>query len=153
MPIVDLRRVLGLVLVSMIVAACSGVATPAPEASTYPRDLAGVVSTSNLADAGVVSLVVPSNARAAAIPAVAAVEAAEADSRTEGGPDRGPVIAVARALAGPPPVETVWVVVFGPGGTVPVIGPDASATGAIVSQIVLIDDQNGTYLHNTVASR
>jgi hypothetical protein len=71
-----------------------------------------------------------------------------------GGPDRGALLGVARGRASKSagsPVKTVWVVAHGPGGQVPMNGP-MGGSETISMQIVLIDDQTGTFMRASVRS-
>jgi hypothetical protein len=50
-----------------------------------------------------------------------------------------------------PPVKTVWAVAYGPGGQVPMMGPQGGSE-TISMQIVLIDDQSGASIRTYVRS-
>jgi hypothetical protein len=73
-----------------------------------------------------------------------------------GGPNAGAVREIVRAMAQPDQSQTertVWVVVFGPGGTVPVPAIAASESPSVILyQLVLIDDQTGAFLRGSVKS-
>ena len=65
-----------------------------------------------------------------------------------GGPDRGSLLGVARGRASETagsPAKTVWAIAYGPGGQVPMNGPQGGSE-TISMQIVLIDDQTGTFM-------
>ena len=79
---------------------------------------------------------------------------ADASAQAMGGPDRGALLGVARGRASKSagsPVKTVWVVAHGPGGQVPMNGP-MGGSETISMQIVLIDDQTGTFMRASVRS-
>ena len=94
----------------------------------------------------------PAEAPPPAITSAAAV--ADASAQAMGGPDRGALLGVARGrvseTAGSP-VKTFWAVAFGPGGQVPMEGPQGGSE-TISMQIVLIDDQTGAFMHTYVRS-
>ena len=65
-----------------------------------------------------------------------------------------PLLGVARGRASASagsPAKTVWAVGYGPGGQVPMEGP-AGGSETISMQIVLIDDQTGTFMRAYVRS-
>jgi len=134
-------------------AACSvRVVTPSPT-SSYPSDLSAIVSPADLGDAGIVATVLPTDAP----PAVVAIDAAVAtsDAQALGGPNRGPVLAVGRAMfemGGSGPSRTVWVVIYGPGGLVPNAGPGGGTSAPISRQIDVVDDQSGVWLTGQITS-
>lgn len=79
---------------------------------------------------------------------------AVASAHALGGPDRGPLLAVARGRASESagaPVRTAWVVAYGPGGQVPMNGPQGGSE-TISMQIVLIDDQSGAFMRTYTMS-
>lgn len=113
---------------------------PAPEA---------IVNGEYLADAGVQ---VGGNVSALQ-PAIVAAETAEQTALTYAFDQThaGQVIAVGRDLGRrdddpSTPTRTVWVVVLGAGGTVPVMGPNGGTPSPIDYQILLVDDQTGALL-------
>ncbi len=73
-----------------------------------------------------------------------------------GGPAAGPITGVVRAIARPDASSaerTVWAVVFGSGGTVPMPAIAASEAPSLIrSQVVVIDDQTGAFLRSAVES-
>ena len=94
----------------------------------------------------------PASAPPPAVAAEAAVRTAEANAM--GGPLRGPLLGVGRGRAAPDavsPVKTVWVVEFGPGGQVPLNGPNGG-TAPILLQIVAVDDQTGEFMRSYIKS-
>jgi hypothetical protein len=97
---------------------------------------------------------IPQNLPAARITDAEAVTVAR--RHTLGGPAAGPITGVVRAMARPdasPAERTVWVVVFGPGGTVPVPAIAASEAPSVIrSQVVVIDDKSGAFLRSAVES-
>jgi hypothetical protein len=79
---------------------------------------------------------------------------AVASAHALGGPDRGPLLAVARGRASESagsPVKTVWAVAYGPGGQMPMMGPQGGSE-TISMQIVLIDDQTGAFMRTYTRS-
>jgi hypothetical protein len=94
----------------------------------------------------------PTDAPSPVITPAAAV--ALASTHALGGPHRGPLLGVARGrvseTAGSP-VRTVWAVAYGPGGQVPMEGPQGGSE-TISLQIVLIDDQTGAFMRTYVRS-
>ena len=94
----------------------------------------------------------PADAPPPAITSAAAV--ADASAHAMGGPERGPLLGFARGRASESaglPVKTVWVVAYGPGGQVPMEGPQGGSE-TISMQIVLIDDQTGAFMRTYVTS-
>jgi hypothetical protein len=79
---------------------------------------------------------------------------AVASGHASGGPDRGPLLGVARGRATETvgaPVKTVWAVAYGPGGQVPMTGPQGGSE-TISMQILLIDDQSGAHMRTYTRS-
>ena len=94
----------------------------------------------------------PADAPSPVITPAAAV--ALASTHALGGPDRGAPLGVARGWASESagsPVKTVWAVAHGPGGQVPMEGPQGGSE-TISMQIVLIDDQTGAFIRSYVRS-
>jgi hypothetical protein len=94
----------------------------------------------------------PADAPSPAITSGAAV--ALASAHASGGPDRGAVLGVARGRASETvgsPVKSVWAVAYGPGGQMPMMGPQGGSE-TISMQIVLIDDQSGAFMRTYVRS-
>ena len=94
----------------------------------------------------------PPDAPPPAITSGAAV--AVASAHASGGPDRGALLGVARERASESagaPVKTVWAVAYGPGGQVPMNGPQGGSE-TISMQIVLIDDQSGAFMRTYTRS-
>jgi hypothetical protein len=92
----------------------------------------------------------PADAPAAAMDSAAAVNLATDAGASK---DHGPVIGISRGRAKQfdeptDKMRTVWVVVYGPGGTVAVLDGFQNIT----LQVVLIDDQTGEYLRSQVES-
>jgi hypothetical protein len=88
----------------------------------------------------------PADAPPPAITSASAVTFASAHAL--GGPDRGSLLGVARGRASETagsPAKTVWAIAYGPGGQVPMNGPQGGSE-TISMQIVLIDDQTGTFM-------
>jgi hypothetical protein len=128
------RAVVGLYLISVLLAGCAATGGSLPigadDAQRAEVDLGPL----------------PADAPPAAITSGAAV--AIASTHTSGGPDRGVFLGFARGRASESagsPVKTVWVVAYGPGGQVPMMGPQGGSE-TISMQIVLIDDQTGTFM-------
>jgi hypothetical protein len=48
--------------------------------------------------------------------------------------------------------RTVWIVVIGAGGTVPVMGPAGGSPSPIDYQIFLVNDQTDRVIRNSIAS-
>ena len=141
-----------LVAIALVAAGCDTLSTlfpsPAPVAIQLP---AGALSPDVLADEHIDLSPVPDTLPAPALTADQAL--ATANGYEAGGDLRGRLLGVARGRA-PQYVNdakrTVWVVVYGPGGTMPAEGPAAAAQSPIHLQIVLIDDQSGEFLRSTV---
>jgi hypothetical protein len=94
----------------------------------------------------------PADASPPAITSAAAVTLASAHAL--GGPDRGSVLGVARGRASESagaPVKTVWAVAYGPGGQVPMNGPQGGSE-TISMPVVLIDDQTGAFMRTYTRS-
>jgi hypothetical protein len=113
---------------------------------------ARTIGADDAARAGVDLGPLPADAPPPAITSAAAVTLASAQAL--GGPDRGPLLGVARGRASESagsPVKTVWAVAYGPGGQVPMEGPQGGSE-TISMQIVLIDDQRGASMRTYVRS-
>jgi hypothetical protein len=113
---------------------------------------ARTIGADDAARAGVDLGPLPADAPPPAITSEAAVTLASAQAL--GGPDRGPLLGVARGRASESagsPVKTVWAVAYGPGGQVPMEGPQGGSE-TISMQIVLIDDQRGASMRTYVRS-
>ena len=125
------RAVVGVYLMSALLAGCATTGGPLPigadDAQRAEVDLGPL----------------PADAPPPAITSGAAVTLASAHAL--GGPDRGSLLGVARGRASETagsPAKTVWAVAYGPGGQVPMNGPQGGSE-TISMQIVLIDDQSG----------
>jgi hypothetical protein len=94
----------------------------------------------------------PATAPPPAVTPEAALSIAEAHAM--GGPVRGPLLGVGRGRAAPDaasPERTVWVIAFGPGGQVPLTGPNGGSE-PILLQIVAVDDQTGEFMRSYIKS-
>jgi hypothetical protein len=134
------RAVVGLYLISALLAGC------AATRGSWPMDA------NDAQRAGVDLGPLPADAPPPAITSGEAVALASAHAL--GGPDRGEVLGVARGRASESAgskVKSVWVVAYGPGGQVPMEGP-AGGSETISMQIVLIDDQTGTFMRTYTKS-
>jgi hypothetical protein len=83
-----------------------------------------------------------------------AAAAALASTHASGGPERGALLGVARGRATETPgspLKTVWAVAYGPGGHIPMLGPQGGSE-TISMQIVLIDDQSGALMRTYTRS-
>jgi hypothetical protein len=151
----DLRRAAWPVILVALAFVTSGCDTltallpsPQPVAIALPT---GALSPDVLADEHIDLSPVPDTLPAPAVTADQAL--ATADGYEAGGDDRGRLLGVARGRAPEyvnDPKRTVWVVVYGPGGTMPAEGPAAGGQSPIHLQIVLVDDQTGAFLRSTV---
>jgi hypothetical protein len=128
------RTVVGLCLISVLLAGCAATGGSLPigadDAQRAEVDLGPL----------------PADAPPPAITSGAAVTLASAHA--VGGPDRGSLLGVARGRASETagsPAKTVWAVAYGPGGQVPMNGPQGGSE-TISMQIVLIDDQTGAFM-------
>ena len=94
----------------------------------------------------------------ASLPPAKFTEAQARDAATRhavGGPAAGPVLQVVRAMAHPTesqPARTAWIVVIGPGGTVPVPAVAQSSPLPIKFQIIVLDDQTGAFISDYIGS-
>ena len=134
------RAVVGLFLVSALLAGCAVTGGSLP------------IGADDAQRAGVDLGPLPADVPPAAITSEAAVTVAS--THVSGGPDRGAVLGVARGRASESagaPAKTVWAVAYGPGGQVPMEGPQGGWEG-ISMQIVVIDDQTGAFMRTYVRS-
>jgi hypothetical protein len=134
------RTVVGLCLVSTLLAGCAAVggswSIGADDAQRVAVDLGPLAA----------------DAPTPAISSAAAVAVASAHAL--GGPDQGALLGVARGRASESvgsPAKTVWAVAYGPGGQVPMNGPQGGSE-TISMQIVLIDDQSGAFMRTYTRS-
>ena len=134
------RAVVGLCLTSVLLAGCAAtggsLAIGADDAQRAGIDLGPL----------------PVDAPPPAITSASAVTFASAHAL--GGPDRGALLGVARGRASESagaPLKTVWAVAYGPGGHVPMMGPQGGSE-TISMQIVLIDDQTGAFMRTFTRS-
>ena len=128
------RAVVGPYLISALLAGC------AATRGSWPMDA------NDAQRAGVDLGPLPADAPPPAITSASAVTFASAHAL--GGPDRGSLLGVARGRASETagsPAKTVWAIAYGPGGQVPMNGPQGGSE-TISMQIVLIDDQTGTFM-------
>ncbi len=134
------RAVVGVCLILGLLAGCAAIGGSLP------------IGADDAQRAGVDLGPLPADAPPPAITSAAAVAAAS--THTSGGPDRGALLGVARGRASESagsPVETVWAVAYGPGGQVPMMGPQGGSE-TISMQIVLIDDQSGAFMRTYTRS-
>jgi hypothetical protein len=142
----------GLVVsLAWLTSACSASPASTGASGASPGDiLTPTVARDDLIDLGTI----PASLPGAKIKESEAISIAQ--QHAMGGPNAGTVREVVRAMAQPDQSQaerTVWVVVFGPGGTVPVPAIAASeAPSVILYQLVLIDDQTGAFLRGSVKS-
>ncbi len=134
------RAVVGLCLISVLLAGCAATSGSLP------------IGADDAQRAGVDLGPLPADAPPPAITSGAAVTLASAHAL--GGPDRGSLLGVARGRASETagsPVKTVWAVAYGPGGQVPMNGPQGGSE-TLSLQIVLIDAQSGAFMRTYVRS-
>src|SRR5689334_20912484 len=150
----DLRRAARpaiLIALALVASGCDTLTALLPSSPPVAIALpAGALSPDVLADEHVDLSPVPDTLPAPAVTADQAL--ATANGYEAGGDDRGRLLGVARGRAhqySNDPLRTVWVVVYGPGGTMPAEGPPGGQS-PIYLQIVLIDDQSGEFLRSTV---
>ena len=139
-------------VVSLVAAACvQAGASAAPGSTSVSSDLS-LLSLAVISQVKVDTGPLPSGAPAPKVDASTAIKTATANLYGE----HGPLLALGRGRAkkfedATEPVRTVWVAVFGPGGTVPLQGPDGGLA-PISLQVVLIDDQSGEFLRDDIES-
>jgi hypothetical protein len=139
-------------VVSLVAAACMQAAASAAPGSTSVSSDLSLLSPAVISQVKVDTGPLPSGAPAPKVDASTAIKTATANLYGE----HGPLLALGRGRAkkfedATEPVRTVWVAVFGPGGTVPLQGPDGG-WAPISLQVVLIDDQSGEFLRDYIES-
>jgi hypothetical protein len=150
------RHKIGLIValvvsLAWIASACSASPSGTGASGANPGDiLTPAVAGENLIDLGTI----PASLPGAKIKESEAISIAR--QHAMGGPNAGSVRGTVRAMAQPDQSQaerTVWVVVFGPGGNVPVPAIAASEPPLLILyQLVLIDDQTGAFLRASVKS-
>lgn len=143
-------RLLVVILGLAVAAGCGGPAGTSLS-PLYPTDL-GVLSAEDAATAKIDISPLPDGVPPPKVDRSATAAIAVANV----GAARGDILAVGRARARQfddpaSPLRTVWVVVFGPGGQVPITGPQGGSA-RIVLQLVLVDDQTGEFLRSYIKS-